>query len=771
MKDKIGRKQSPLQALQAGAFKDEAEKQALLEAVATTEGLKAEDLVPLLSSTDASIQQRMGTLFLTRSSTGAVMALVDTILGADDTSRPLLLKTLTRTKADHVRPVIDMVLKDAKQERLRSAWELAMELPAEISDGYTDRALKEGPPKARYDALKRIMARKAAADIRGTLIEALDDRDYRVRKLSVEALVKLEGNDIFEAMLDRIAGDDNAEIRQTAGAYLQKFIATAPPELRPAILGRLLLAGDPALQAQLVKALFATGNHGELLLEILTFAKTVLGAQHAAILDSMKPLGDGLLDHAIRILDHTDPDLRIQAVLLLERFASPKTAAAVLKLLSDEDWWVRIMACDALGRLKDARTVPYLERLLDDPDCKWAAIDSLGAIGGDAALGALVKLLNDPQNEVRLVTMNALGKADDPRVDPFIEKLSQVDPSLDIRIRAVELLRERRGTVGGEEAAISSAQLTRPMERLFAFAREAHASDLHVTPDEPPFLRINGVISRVEMKAFTAGQVESLIEEILDPVRRPILDSRGAVDFCYSIPGVGRYRVNVFRQIRGTSAVVRVIPNVTPTLGGLGLPKDLEEIGTYHQGIILLTGPAGAGKSHTLTALVNVLNEARSTHVLMLEDPIEFLHAPKKALVNQREIGRDSKSFAASMRGALREDPDVIVVGELRDKETMRLAMVAAETGHLVIATMQTTSATATIDKLVESFPAEEQVQIRVQLAGSLKLVVSQILIPHANGRGRVAAFEILKSTSPVRAIIRDGKTFQLGSAMQIGRS
>jgi len=771
MKDKIGRKQSPLQALQAGAFKDDAEKQALLDAVANTEGLKPEDLVPLLSHADAAIQQRASTLFLSRSTTGAVMALVDAVLGADPSIRALLSKTLVRAKPEHAKPVLDMVLKDAKQDRLRGAWEIAMEFPPEISEGYVDRAFKEGPPKARYDALKRMMAKRSADELRPTLVQALEDREHRVRKMAVDALVKLEGNDIFEAMLDRIAGDDNPEIRQIAGGYLQKFIATAPPELRPAILGRLLLAGDPALQAQLVKALFATGNHGELLLEILTFAKTVLGAQHAMILDSMKPLGEGLLDHGIKLLDHEDPDLRIQAVLLLERFASPKTAAAVLKLLSDEDWWVRIMACDALGRLKDPRTLPYLERLLDDPDCKWAAIDSIGTIGGDAALGALVKLLSDPQNEVRLVAMNALGKVADTRVDPYIEQLSRTDPSLDLRVRAVELLRERRGITGGADAAISSASLTRPMERLFAFARESLASDLHVTPDEPPFLRINGVIARVDMKALTAGQVESLIDEILDPVRRPILDTRGAVDFCYAIPGVGRYRVNIFRQIRGTSAVVRVIPNVTPTLTGLGLPKDLEEIGTYHQGIILLTGPAGAGKSNTLTALVNVLNETRSTHVLMLEDPIEFMHTPKKALVNQREIGRDSKSFAASMRGALREDPDVIVVGELRDKETMRLAMVAAETGHLVIATMQTTSATATIDKLIESFPADEQTQIRVQLGGSLKLIVSQILIPHANGRSRVAAFEILKSTSPVRAIIRDGKTFQLGSAMQIGRS
>jgi len=771
MKDKIGRKQSPLQALQAGAFKDETEKQALLEAVATTEGLKGEDLVPLLSSADAAIQTRASSLFLSRASTGAVMALLDAVLGADPAIRATLSKTLLRSKPEHVKPVLDMVLKDAKQDRLRAAWELSMEFPAEISDAYVERAFKDGPPKARYDALKRMMGKRSADDIRPTLVEALDDRDHRVRKLAVDALVKLEGNDIFEAMLNRIASDDNPEIRGIAGAYLQKYIATAPPELRPAILGRLLLAGDPALQSQLIKALFATGNHGELLLEILTFAKTVLGAQHAAILDSMKPLGDGLLDHAIRILDHEDPDLRIQAVLLLERFASPKTASAVLKLLSDEDWWVRIMACDALGRLKDQRTLPYLERLLDDADCKWAAIDAIGIIGGDTALGALVRLLNDPQNEVRLVTMNALGKIEDPRVDPYIEQISKTDVSLDLRVRAVELLRERRGVSGGADAAISSSQLTRPMERLFAFARESQASDLHVTPDEPPFLRINGIIQRVEMKSLSAGQVESLIDEILDPVRRPILDTKGAVDFCYSIPGVGRYRVNVFRQIRGTSAVVRVIPNITPTLTSLGLPKDLEEIGTYHQGIILLTGPAGAGKSHTLTALVNVLNETRSTHVLSLEDPIEFMHSPKKALVNQREMGRDSRSFAAAMRGALREDPDVIVVGELRDKETMRLAMVAAETGHLVIATMQTTSATATIDKLIESFPAEEQTQIRVQLGGSLKLIVSQILIPRTDGRGRVAAFEILKSTSPVRAIIRDGKTYQLGSAMQIGRS
>ena len=498
------------------------------------------------------MQQRASSLFLSRATIGGVLALLEAVVAGDATARAVLSKTLLRAKPEHVKPALEAVLKEAKQDRLRTAWEISMEFPEEISEAYVGRAFKEGPPKARHDALRRMMAKRTTDDLRVTLIEALDDREPRVRKLAVDALAKLQGNDIFEAMLDRIVADDNVEVRKVAGGYLQRFIATAPRDLRPAILGRLLLTGDAGLKAQLVTELFASGDHGELLLEILTFAKTVLGAQHATILDSMKPLGEGLVEHAIRLLDHEDPDLRIQAVLLLERFASPKTNAAVLRLLGDSDWWVRIMACDTLGRLKDPRTLPHLERMLTDQDCKWAAIDSIGSIGADDAIGILVRLLNDSQTEVRLVAMNALGKIPDRRVDPYIEQLSKTDPLLDLRVRAIELLRERRGVTGGEEAAILSSQLTRPMERLLAFARESHASDLHVSPGEPPFLRVNGVLQRVEMKPLTAGQVESLVNEILDPVRRPILDTKGAVDFCYAIPGVGRYRVNVFRQVRGT---------------------------------------------------------------------------------------------------------------------------------------------------------------------------------------------------------------------------
>ncbi len=769
MKDKLGRKQSPLQALVAGAFKDDEEKRALLELLGAQDKLKAEELVPLLGHADPQIQARASSLFLARATAAGVTEVLGVAV-ADPNARPALIRSLARVKAELVRGGVDALLHDAKAERLQAAWELAMDLPPEVADPYADRAFKEGSPKARHDALRWILARNGPPEgVRAALRIAVDDRDRRVRRLAVDALVKLEGKEVFEALLDRMR-DDDAEIRSIASAYLQKSVTTAPPELRPMIIGRLLLSGDAELRAKLVRAMFVGDAAGALLLEVLTFAKTVLGAQHTALLDALKSLGDEIAPHALRLIEHADADVRVQAIQLLERLGNAKAAAAGVKLLGDPDWWVRIMACETLGRLKDPRTLPNLEKLLGDPDCKWAAIEALGTIGGESAFASLLGLQRDAQAEVRLAAMTALVGIDDRRVEGYLEQISKTDASVDVRVRAVDLLRSRRGGIGGGNAVVSHDQLSRPMEKLLAFAREAGASDLHVTPNEPPFLRVHGVLSRVEMKPLSRAQVDDLVEELLDPARKPILEARGAVDFCYAIAGVGRYRVNVFRQLRGTSAAVRVIPNATPTIASLGLPKSLEEIGTYHQGLVLIAGAAGCGKSTTLTALVNILNETRQTHVLTLEDPIEFLHTPKKALVNQRQVGRDTKTFAAAMRGALREDPDVIVIGELRDRETVRLAMVAAETGHLVIATMQTTSAVATVDKIVESFPTDEQQQIRVQLAGSLKLVISQMLVPRASGKGRVGVYEVLKGTSPVRALIREGKSFQIGSAMQMSR-
>ncbi len=768
---KFGGGATTLQKLAAGKFKSEEEKQALLTALAEGGGPAPVDLVPLLFSEDAAVLQRSAALFLNKADERGVAGLVQELLERAGPGRGNAVKILTRVRPELLKTAVDVALEQAQGEQTRKLWDLVMELPSSVGDSYLERALKVAPPQTRLLALKRLLKSRQPEGMRAVLLETMGERDVKVRLAAVEALATLTGDDIFAAMLDRLSTDDNSDVCKAAGAFLQKFITSAPPELRPSIMGKLLLAGAPESQKSLVESMFASGNTGDLLLEILTFCKTVTGARHKAIMSALKHMGDSLLQRAIQLLQHADADVRIQAVLLIESFGDPRCVGNLLQMLRDPDWWLRIMVCETLGRLKDPRVIPSLQQMLFDADSKWAAIDAIGSLGGDAALTCLAGLLKDPQVEVRLAAVTALRKTQDARAEKVLTEVSERDASVDVKLRAVDCLRELRGGGEGKGAVVTSAQLTRPMEKLLAYARERGASDLHLTPGEPPVIRVDGVLERLESKKIDAEQTSQLLTELLDPVRKPILEKTGAADFCYPISGVGRYRANIFKMKRGLGGVFRCIPNVPPTFVDLLLPKHLNDITTYHQGIILVTGPAGSGKSTTLTALVNVINETRNSHVLTFEDPVEFLHPPRKALINQREIGKDSESYAAAMRGALREDPDVVVVGELRDPETIQLALMASETGHLVVATMQTNSAVATIDKLVESFPTAEQQQVRVSLSESLKLIVSQSLVPRAGGKGRVALFEILKSTSPVRSLIRDGKTFQLPSTMTISRS
>jgi twitching motility protein PilT len=282
-------------------------------------------------------------------------------------------------------------------------------------------------------------------------------------------------------------------------------------------------------------------------------------------------------------------------------------------------------------------------------------------------------------------------------------------------------------------------------------------------------VRVGGKLERLKLKALTAEQVRKSVLSTLDERQRGILESTGEVDYCYAIPEVGRYRANAFEQRLGLCATFRVIPNTPPTFSDLRIPGRLTELLDYHQGIIIISGPAGSGKSTTLAAIVNLINETKPEHILTIEDPVEFVHPVKNSLVNQREVGGHTDSFARALRGALRQDPDVIVVGELRDADVTRMALSAAETGHLVIATMHTTSAVQTIDRLVTSFPPDEQQQVRMGLSESLKYVISQQLIPRKDGQGRMAIFEVIKGTPSIGNLIRDNKTFQIQSMMQIG--
>jgi twitching motility protein PilT len=319
------------------------------------------------------------------------------------------------------------------------------------------------------------------------------------------------------------------------------------------------------------------------------------------------------------------------------------------------------------------------------------------------------------------------------------------------------------------DSAVPWRQAQRRLDALLTYAVQQKASDLHVHSGAPLKLRRNGTLADLEDEPLAREVSEALIREVLTPEQQRELDEHGQIDFAYTLPGVGRFRANAYGQQRGMDAVFRAIPPNPPTLEELGLPATLARFANYHQGMVLLTGPAGCGKSSTLAAMVNIINQDRSDHIITIEDPIEYIHTSKKCVVNQRQTGRHTNSFARALRAALREDPDIIAIGELRDLETISLALTAAETGHLVLGTLHTNNAIRTINRLLGVFPPSQQEQIRTMVSESLRAVISQRLVIKADGSGRLPALEILVCNKAVGNLIRDNKTFQIKSVLQTG--
>ena len=308
------------------------------------------------------------------------------------------------------------------------------------------------------------------------------------------------------------------------------------------------------------------------------------------------------------------------------------------------------------------------------------------------------------------------------------------------------------------------------IDAFFKLMNDEGASDLHMVAGQQPVLRVHGDIERVKFKTLEDEDLKSMLYEICPEDKIKIFEERGDMDFGYEIPGLARYRCNYFQQKYGIGAVFREIPSDILTCDQLGLPRVISKLASLPKGLVLVTGPTGSGKSTTLAAIVDEANRTRSDHILTIEDPIEFVHESKGCIVNHREVGTHTKSFSAALRGALREDPDIIMVGEMRDIETISLAMEASMTGHLVFGTLHTMNAMKTVDRVVEIFPANQQSQVRSTLADALKAVVSQALFKRVDIRGRVAALEILICTPAVRNLIRESKTYQIPSVMQTGK-
>lgn len=295
------------------------------------------------------------------------------------------------------------------------------------------------------------------------------------------------------------------------------------------------------------------------------------------------------------------------------------------------------------------------------------------------------------------------------------------------------------------------------------------ASDLHITVAVPPTVRLNGKLTKLGETPITPEVSAKLVKEVLTEEELNKLDTTGELDLSFAHPGLGRFRVNAFKQRGSYSMALRVVALNIPTMEQLGLPAATKELARRQRGLVLVTGPTGSGKSTTLASMIDLINNERNCHILTLEDPIEYLHKHKKSIVNQREIGNDSTSFANALRAALRQDPDVILVGEMRDLETISTAITAAETGHLVLSTLHTLGAAKTVDRIIDVFPPHQQQQIKVQLSSVLEGVISQQLIPRADGAGRVGAYEVMITTPAIKNLIREGKSHQIQTSIQTG--
>lgn len=309
------------------------------------------------------------------------------------------------------------------------------------------------------------------------------------------------------------------------------------------------------------------------------------------------------------------------------------------------------------------------------------------------------------------------------------------------------------------------------LQQILSAAIHHQASDIHLTVGSPPCFRVNGGLYRLDSEKLMPAETRAFAAEMLDDEQMKRIEVQGEIDLSKSFEGLGRTRVNVYKQRGSISLALRVVVGVIPTFEQLGLPSVIRAISEKRRGLVLVTGPTGSGKSTTLAAMVDYINSTREEHIIAIEDPIEYLHKHRKSMINQREIGDDTKSFANALRASLRQDPDIILVGEMRDLETISTAITAAETGHLVLSTLHTIGAAKTIDRVIDVFPPHQQQQIRVQLASVLEAVVSQQLMPRADVEGRAAAFEIMISTPAVRNLIREGKAFQINTIIQTSSS
>ncbi len=591
-----------------------------------------------------------------------------------------------------------------------------------------------------------------------------------VRFAVLTALEGIGTNDVLGVLVDALS-NKQLPVRTRAGEVLAALSKAGKIDLSRTIIW-LLRSTDVNVRRQAVElARSVTDPHADLwpkLLLVLRDEDWWVRERLADVLVEMA--GNQLTRHVVSYQSEASAIVRRWAVDVLVRLKDPQSLGALVRAAqADADWWVRERALEAIGLLGDPRSHPYLLDLLGkEADIRVACLAALQTLKCAEALTPAVGLLQDSQSDVRyaaLLFIEALGGAElAPKLTPLLEDAEPL-----IRQRARELA--TRWNVNLAQGVASTRQGLSALERMLAACAEQQGDDLFIAPGRAVFLKRLGRATPLTKQPLTVEQVQTLLLPLLSAPQMRQLDRGEDVDFSYEVKSEGlRFRVNLFREANGVAAVFRIIKGTLPNPADLGLPQKIIDLADLKNGLVLIGGPTGSGKSTTLAVLIDYINRTQDSHIICLEDPIEVIHQQKKSVVTQRELGTHTQSFGNALRATLREDPDVILVGELRDLATIQFAVTAAETGHLVFGTVHTVAADTSIDRLINAFPGPQQDQVRSMLAESLRAVACQYLLRDARGSGRALALEYMLNNDAISSLIRKGKTFQIQSVIATSR-
>jgi len=677
---------------------------------------------------------------------------------------------------------LERIVREGDKGGAQRAMEAIASMPAKEIGREFMGFLEHPRPGIRYLAIVKIGESEELLkqpNILNKVADLANDEDERIRLQVLGILSKWSPAEAVRVALLQLKSPEPAVQQQAVRVLSEAIDHLGTSESTEDELLSLLTDGSEAVRTGVIEVMIRRPDQERILRKLLVFCKHLMGWMRDRTLVSLRNYADEITGAVVTLMDDPDEDVRSMALMLGATLQAKECVPHIVKLLDAEDWWLRMIAAETLGKIGDPRAVQPLIKALSNPASAMVCLEALAKIGDKAASKGVIGCLSSTQPETRAEAVRALVRLKETRAVPTLEECAANDPSQAIREHAAYAVKQLTGKAPmtessnvdlHDEDAADISELG-DLEQILVEVREKNASDLHIIVGAPPVARINGDLIELREEQLTPADTRKLIMGMLSPLQKEVLKRDTQVDFCHSITGRGRYRSNVYIERKGLAAAFRLIPQVVPTLNDIGLPTYLADLVNYRQGLVLVAGPSGSGKSTTLAALVNLFNERRRCHVLLLEDPIEFVHSPKECLINQREVRRHTEDFASALRGALRQDPDVIVVGEMRDPETVKLAIEASETGHLVIGTMNTNSAPKTIDRVIDNFPIKEQAQVRMMLAETIKMVIAQSLLPAADGENRIALFEIMMGTLDIRNLIKDNKTYQIYGQMQVGKT